>query len=142
MTLIVSFLIILAFPAITIALVELLDRTYGTNFFDFLEGGKPHLWQHLFWIFGHPEVYILILPAWGCFRGNSSIFSKPLFGYGLIIFGAIIGFIGFAVWSHHMFTGMGIVATSAFSIHNHAHRYSNRREIFNWIGTMWGPYQI
>ena len=64
MTLIVSFLLILALPAIAIALAELMfDRSYGTNFFDFLEGGKPHLWQHLFWIFGHPEVYILILPA-------------------------------------------------------------------------------
>ena len=66
MTLIVSFLLILALPAIAVALAELMfDRSYGTNFFDFLEGGKPHLWQHLFWIFGHPEVYILILPAMG-----------------------------------------------------------------------------
>ena len=107
MTLIVSFLIILAFPAITIALVELMfDRTYGTNFYDFLEGGKPHLWQHLFWIFGHPEVYILILPAMGIVSEIIPVFSrKPLFGYGLIVFsGAIIGFMGFAVWSHHMFT--------------------------------------
>ena len=80
MTLIVSFLIILAFPAITIALVELMfDRTYGTNFFDFLEGGKPHLWQHLFWIFGHPEVYILILPSNGyCFGSYSCLFPQTV----------------------------------------------------------------
>ena len=112
MTLIVSFLIILAFPAITIALVELMfDRTYETNFFDFLEGGKPHLWQHSsdFW---SPEVYILILPAMGIVSSYSVFSRKPLF-VGLIVFsGAIIGFMGFAVWSHHMFTtGMGVVAT-------------------------------
>jgi cytochrome c oxidase subunit 1 len=142
MTLIVSFLIILAFPAITIALVELMfDRTYGTNFYDFLEGGKPHLWQHLFWIFGHPEVYILILPAMGIVSEIIPVFSrKPLFGYGLIIFsGAIIGFMGFAVWSHHMFTtGMGIVATSAFSILTMLIAIPTGIKIFNWIGTMWG----
>jgi cytochrome c oxidase subunit 1 len=137
-----SFLIILAFPAITIALVELMfDRTYGTNFYDFLEGGKPHLWQHLFWIFGHPEVYILILPAMGIISEIIPVFSrKPLFGYGLIIFsGAIIGFMGFAVWSHHMFTtGMGIVATSAFSILTMLIAIPTGVKIFNWIGTMWG----
>ena len=142
MTLIVSFLIILAFPAITIALVELMfDRTYGTNFYDFLEGGKPHLWQHLFWIFGHPEVYILILPAMGIVSEVIPVFSrKPLFGYGLIVFsGAIIGFMGFAVWSHHMFTtGMGVVATSAFAMLTMLIAIPTGIKIFNWIGTMWG----
>ena len=142
MTLIVSFLIILAFPAITIALVELMfDRTFSTNFFDFLEGGKPHLWQHLFWIFGHPEVYILILPAMGIVSEVIPTFSrKPIFGYGLIVFsGAIIGFMGFAVWSHHMFTtGMGVVATSAFSILTMLIAIPTGVKIFNWIGTMWG----
>ena len=88
MTLIVSFLLILALPAIAVALAELMfDRSYGTNFFDFLEGGKPHLWQHLFWIFGHPEVYILILPAMGIVSEIIPVFSrKPLFGYGLVVF--------------------------------------------------------
>ena len=142
MTLIVSFLIILAFPAITIALVELMfDRTFSTNFFDFLEGGKPHLWQHLFWIFGHPEVYILILPSMGIVSEVIPVFSrKPIFGYGLIVFsGAIIGFMGFAVWSHHMFTtGMGVVATSAFSILTMLIAIPTGVKIFNWIGTMWG----
>lgn len=142
MTLVVSFLIILAFPAITIALVELMfDRNYGTNFYDFLEGGKPHLWQHLFWIFGHPEVYILILPAMGIVSEVIPTFSrKPLFGYGLVVFsGAIIGFMGFAVWSHHMFTtGMGIVATSAFSMLTMLIAIPTGVKIFNWIGTMWG----
>ena len=142
MTLIVSFLIILAFPAITIALMELMfDRTFSTNFFDFLEGGKPHLWQHLFWIFGHPEVYILILPSMGIVSEVIPVFSrKPIFGYGLIVFsGAIIGFMGFAVWSHHMFTtGMGVVATSAFSILTMLIAIPTGVKIFNWIGTMWG----
>ena len=142
MTLIVSFLIILAFPAITIALMELMfDRTFSTNFFDFLEGGKPHLWQHLFWIFGHPEVYILILPSMGIVSEVIPVFSrKPIFGYGLIVFsGAIIGFMGFAVWSHHMCTtGMGIVATSAFSILTMLIAIPTGVKIFNWIGTMWG----
>tara|TARA_Y100001933_G_scaffold264911_1_gene333444 strand:- start:5405 stop:7309 length:1905 start_codon:yes stop_codon:yes gene_type:complete len=142
MTLIVSFLIILAFPAITIALVELMfDRTFSTNFFDFLEGGKPHLWQHLFWIFGHPEVYILILPAMGIVSEVIPTFSrKPIFGYGLIVFsGGIIGFMGFAVWSHHMFTtGMGVVATSAFSILTMLIAIPTGVKIFNWIGTLWG----
>jgi cytochrome c oxidase subunit 1 len=142
MTLVVSFLIILAFPAITIALVELMfDRNYDTNFYDFLEGGKPHLWQHLFWIFGHPEVYILILPAMGIVSEVVPTFSrKPLFGYGLVVFsGAIIGFMGFAVWSHHMFTtGMGIVATSAFSMLTMLIAIPTGVKIFNWIGTMWG----
>lgn len=142
MTLITSFLIIFAFPPITIALVELMfDRFFGANFFVVEGGGQPILWQHLFWIFGHPEVYILILPPMGIISEVLPTFSrKPLFGYPLIIFsGAVIGFLGFAVWSHHMFTtGMGKVATAAFSLLTMAIAVPTGVKIFNWIGTLWG----
>jgi cytochrome c oxidase subunit I len=142
MTLITSFLIILAFPAITIALVQLMfDRHFDTHFFNVEGGGKPILWQHLFWVFGHPEVYILILPAMGIISEVLPVFSrKPLFGYPLVVFsGAVIGFLGFAVWSHHMFTtGLGIVATSAFAFLTMLISIPTGVKIFNWIGTMWG----
>src|SRR3954470_18459889 len=115
MTLVTSFLIVLSFPFITIALVELMmDRNFGTNFFEVSGGGMPILWQHLFWVFGHPEVYIFILPAVRILSDILPTFSrKPLYGYPIVVFsGACIGFLGFAVWSHHMFTtGMGTVAT-------------------------------
>jgi cytochrome c oxidase subunit 1 len=120
MTLVTAFLIVLSFPAITIALVEvMMDRLFGTNFFEVSNGGMPVLWQHLFWVFGHPEVYILILPAMGIVSEILPTFArKPLFGYPIVVFsGACIGFLGFSVWSHHMFTtGMGTVATAAFSL--------------------------
>jgi cytochrome c oxidase subunit 1 len=142
MTLVTSFLIILAFPPITIALVELMfDRHFGTYFFEVAGGGKPILWQHLFWIFGHPEVYILILPAMGIISEILPVFSrKPLFGYPLVVFsGAVIGFLGFAVWSHHMFTtGLGIIATSAFAFLTMLISIPTGVKIFNWIGTLWG----
>jgi cytochrome c oxidase subunit I len=142
MTLITSFLIILAFPAITIALVELMmDRLFGTNFFEVSNGGLPILWQHLFWIFGHPEVYILILPAMGVISEIIPTFArKPLFGYPVVVFsGAFIGFIGFGVWSHHMFTtGLGTVATAAFALATMAIAVPTGVKIFNWIGTLWG----
>ncbi|MCS6245687.1 MAG: cytochrome c oxidase subunit I [Opitutus sp.] len=142
MTLITAFLIILSFPAITIALVELMmDRSFGTSFFDVSNGGLPILWQHLFWIFGHPEVYILILPAMGIVSEILPTFArKPLFGYPIIVFsGATIGFLGFGVWSHHMFTtGMGTVATAAFSLLTMAIAVPTGVKMFNWIGTLWG----
>ena len=141
MTLVTSFLVILAFPAITIALVELMfDRSFGTNFFEVAKGGQPILWQHLFWVFGHPEVYILILPAMGIVSEILPTFSrKPLFGYPIIVFsGACIGFLGFAVWSHHMFTtGMGKVANTAFSLATMTIAVPTGVKIFNWIGTLW-----
>ena len=142
MTLVVSLLIIFAFPAITIALGQLMfDRMFGTNFFKVAEGGQPILWQHLFWIFGHPEVYILVLPAMGIVSEVLPTFSKkPLFGYSIVVFsGAVIGFLGFAVWSHHMFTtGLGKVATAAFSLLTMAIAVPTGVKIFNWIGTIWG----
>ncbi|HWA84692.1 MAG TPA: cytochrome c oxidase subunit I [Opitutus sp.] len=144
MTLVTSFLIILSFPAITIALVELMmDRQFGTNFFEVSNGGMPILWQHLFWVFGHPEVYILILPAMGIISEILPTFSrKPLFGYPIVVFsGACIGFLGFAVWSHHMFTtGMGTVATAAFALATMAIAVPTGVKIFNWIGTIWGGH--
>jgi cytochrome c oxidase subunit 1 len=144
MTLVTAFLIILAFPAITIALVELMmDRLFGTNFFEVSNGGMPILWTHLFWVFGHPEVYILILPAMGIVSEILPTFSrKPLFGYPIVVFsGACIGFLGFGVWSHHMFTtGMGAMATAAFSLTTMCIAVPTGVKIFNWIGTLWGGH--
>ncbi|WP_414662081.1 cytochrome c oxidase subunit I [Horticoccus sp. 23ND18S-11] len=144
MTLITSFLIVLSFPFITIALVEvMMDRNFGTFFFEISGGGMPILWQHLFWVFGHPEVYILILPAMGIISEILPTFSrKPLFGYPIVVFsGACIGFLGFAVWSHHMFTtGMGTVATAAFALATMAIAVPTGVKIFNWIGTLWGGH--
>ena len=142
MTLITSFLIILAFPVITVGLIELmLDRTFGLNFFIPSAGGDPVLWQHLFWVFGHPEVYILILPAMGIVSEILPTFArKPLFGYPVVILsGVIIGFMGWGVWSHHMFTvGLGPIANSAFAIGTMAIAIPTGVKIFNWIATLWG----
>ena len=142
MTLITSILLVLAFPVITVGLVELvLDRNFGTHFFDTSGGGDPILWQHLFWVFGHPEVYILILPPMGVVSEILPTFSrKPLFGYPVVIFsGIVIGFMSWAVWSHHMFTtGMGPTALTVFTITTMLIAVPTGVKIFNWIGTMWG----
>ncbi|MBE7539826.1 MAG: cytochrome c oxidase subunit I [Opitutaceae bacterium] len=142
MTLFTAFMIVLSFPAITIALVGLMmDRQFGANFFEVSSGGLPILWQHLFWVFGHPEVYILILPAMGIISEILPCFSrKPLFGYPIVVFsGAVIGTLGFGVWSHHMFTtGMGTVATAAFALATMTIAVPTGVKIFNWIGTIWG----
>jgi len=142
MALITSILLVTAMPVITIALIELsLDRILGTQFFAPGAGGDPLLWQHLFWVFGHPEVYILILPAMGIVSEVLPTFSKkPLYGYPFIIFsGIFIGFMGWAVWSHHMFTvGMGPVANATFAITTMLIAVPTGVKIFNWIGTMWG----
>jgi len=144
MTLFTSFLIVLAFPAITIALVELMmDRQFGTNFYEVSNGGLPILWTHLFWVFGHPEVYIIILPAMGIISEILPTFArKPLFGYPLVVFsGAVIGVLGFGVWSHHMFTtGMGTVATAAFALATMAIAVPTGVKIFNWVLTLWGGH--
>ena len=142
MTLVTSFLLILAFPVITVALIELMfDRFFATNFFNVAAGANPVLWQHLFWVFGHPEVYILILPAMGIVSEIIPTFSKkPLFGYPVVVLsGIIIGFMGWMVWSHHMFTvGLGPVATSVFTITTMAIAIPTGVKIFNWLGTLWG----
>ena len=142
MTLITSILLVLAFPVITVGLIELtMDRNFGTHFFIPSAGGDPVLWQHLFWVFGHPEVYILILPAMGIVSEVLPTFSKkPLFGYPFIVFsGIVIGMMGWAVWSHHMFTvGLGPIANSAFTITTMLIAVPTGVKIFNWIATMWG----
>src|SRR4051812_20017403 len=120
MSFVVQFLLVLAFPVITIALVFLqFDRFFGTTFYLPSAGADPLLWQHLFWIFGHPEVYILILPAFGLVSEILPTFSrKPLFGYPVMVYsGILIAFLGFGVWAHHMFAvGMGPIADSIFSV--------------------------
>ncbi len=142
MTLVTSILLVLAFPVITVGLIELsFDRLFGTHFFNTAGGGDPIMWQHLFWIFGHPEVYILILPAMGIVSEILPTFSrKPLFGYPVVVFsGIVIGIMGWAVWSHHMFTvGLGPVANSVFTITTMLIAVPTGVKIFNWIGTMWG----
>ena len=119
MAFVVQFLLVLAFPVITIALVFLqFDRFFGTNFYTITAGADPLLWQHLFWIFGHPEVYILILPAFGLVSEVLPTFSrKPLFGYPVMVYsGILIAFLGFGVWAHHMFAvGMGPIADTVFA---------------------------
>lgn len=141
MTLVVQFLLIFAIPVITVALIELLfDRQYGTHFFDPGVGGDPILWQHLFWLFGHPEVYILILPAMGIVSEILPVFArKPLFGYAFIVFSGIaIGFMGWGVWVHHMFTaGLGPVTNSAFAITTMFIAVPTGVKIFNWLATLW-----
>ena len=142
MALVTSFLLVLALPAIAIALVMVMfDRNFGTKFFEVSGGGQPILWQHLFWVFGHPEVYILILPPMGYVSEILPTFArKPLFGYPIVVFsGVAIGFIGFGVWSHHMFTtGLGTVATAAFALATMAIAVPTGVKVFNWIGTLWG----
>jgi len=142
MTLIVSFLLFLALPPLTVALIQLLfDRNFETHFFLTDGGGDPILWQHLFWIFGHPEVYILILPAMGIVSEVLPTFSrKPLFGYAAIVFAGIaIGFLGWAVWSHHMFTtGLGSVPQTVFAGTTMLIGIPTGIKIFNWLGTMYG----
>ena len=142
MTLVVQFLVLLAFPPITCALIFLMfDRFFGTHFYDVAEGGDLHLWQHLFWTFGHPEVYILILPAFGIVSEVLPTFArKPLFGAPVVIYsGVLIGFFGFGVWGHHMFAaGMGPVADSAFAIATMLIAIPTGVKIFNWLATLWG----
>jgi cytochrome c oxidase subunit 1 len=142
MTLISQFLTLFAMPIITIGLFLLMfDRNFGSNFFNPAAGGDPVLWQHLFWLFGHPEVYILILPAMGLVSEILPVFArKPLFGYPVMVFSGIaIGFMGWGVWVHHMFAvGLGPVAVSAFSVSTMFIAVPTGVKIFNWIGTLWG----
>ena len=142
MTLVTSFLIVLAFPVITVALVFLMfDRLVGTNFYNVQAAGDVVLWQHLFWVFGHPEVYILILPTMGIVSEVLPSFSrKPLFGYPFVVYsGIFIGVLGFGVWSHHMFAvGLGPVADAFFAVSTMLIAIPTAVTIFNWIGTMWG----
>ena len=141
-TLVTQVLLIFALPVITIALMMItFDRKFGTNFFNPEMGGDVILWQHLFWVFGHPEVYILILPGMGIVSEILSTFSrKPLFGYKVMVYSSCaIGFLGFAVWAHHMFTvGMGPWANAIFSAATMLIAIPTGVKIFNWITTIWG----
>ena len=116
MVLVTQFLLLFAIPVITVALFLLtFQRSFDATFFDVASGADPLLWQHLFWIFGHPEVYILILPSFGIVSEVIPVFSKkPLFGYPVVAMsGAAIGFVGWGVWAHHMFaSGLGPVVVS------------------------------
>jgi cytochrome c oxidase subunit I len=142
MALVTSFLLLFAVPIISTALFMLMfDGVYGGQFFNPGTGGDPILYQHLFWLFGHPEVYIMVLPAMGIISEILPVFSrKPLFGYAAVVFaGAAIGFIGFGVWAHHMFTSaMGPVARSAFALSTMFIAVPTGIKIFNWVFTMWG----
>ncbi|MCA1832157.1 MAG: cytochrome c oxidase subunit I [Actinobacteria bacterium] len=142
MVFVVQFLLVFALPVLTVGLIQLIfDRLMGTNFFNATKGGDPLLWQHLFWLFGHPEVYILILPAMGIVSEVLPTFSrKPLFGYPVVVFSGIaIGFMGWGVWAHHMFaTGLGPVANSAFAVSTMFIAVPTGVKVFNWTATMWG----
>ncbi|PHX93653.1 MAG: cytochrome c oxidase subunit I [Acidimicrobium sp.] len=138
---VVQFLLLFAIPVITVALFLLsFQRNFGAQFFDVAAGADPLLWQHLFWIFGHPEVYVLILPSFGIVSEVLPVFSrKPLFGYPFVVFsGAAIGFVGWGVWAHHMFaSGLGPVSVAVFSLTTMAIAVPTGVKIINWTLTMW-----
>ncbi len=141
MATVTSFLLLFSLPIIAVALFMVtFDRQFGTLFFAPVGGGDPILWQHLFWLFGHPEVYILILPAMGMVSEILPVFSKkPLFGYSAVVFaGAAIAFLGFGVWAHHMFaSGITPVAQAAFGLATMTIAIPTGIKIFNWLGTIW-----
>ncbi len=137
--LVVSALILFTFPVLTAALAMLfIDRNFGGGFFDPAKGGDPILWQHLFWFFGHPEVYIAILPFFGVVTEILPVFSrKPLFGYrGFVLATLLIGAYSFSVWAHHMFT-TGAVDGPFFSATSMLIAVPTGIKFFNWITTMW-----
>jgi cytochrome c oxidase subunit 1 len=139
--LVYSYLLIAALPAIAAAVTMLLtDRHFGTAFFDPTGGGDPMLWQHLFWFFGHPEVYIMILPAFGIISEILPVFSrKPIFGYKAIAAATVaIAFLGLLVWAHHMFTTpTSTVVLIFFMLSSFAIAVPTGIKIFNWIATLW-----
>ncbi len=142
MTLITAFLLLFALPSVTAAAgLLLLDRHLGTHFFQATFGGDPLLWQHLFWSFGHPEVYILILPAFGIISEVLPVFSrKPIFGYTFIAWsGVAIGFLSFTVWAHHMFAvGLPPIAQAFFATSTTLIAIPTAVKIFNWVATVYG----
>jgi cytochrome c oxidase subunit I len=137
-----AILLLLALPVLTAALLLLLfDRTLGTSFFLPEGGGEPLLWQHLFWFFGHPEVYILVLPAMGLTSDILSTFSrKPIFGYHAMVLSMItLAFLSWVVWGHHMFqSGMNPALGTAFMLTTMVIAVPSAIKTFNWLGTLWG----
>jgi cytochrome c oxidase subunit 1 len=140
--LVTNFMILLALPALSAAQIMLLiDRYLGGHFFDTQAGGSAVIWQHFFWIFGHPEVYILIIPAFACVSEIVPVFSrKPIFGYPVMVGATVmIGLISVSVWAHHMFSvGMTSVGNTFFAISTFTVAVPTGIKIFNWLGTMYG----
>ena len=142
MAFVTQVLLVFALPVITVALFLLMfDRLFGATFFDAAKGGDPFLWQNLFWIFGHPEVYIMILPSFGIVSEVIPVFSrKPIFGYPFMVgSGIAIGFMGWGVWAHHMFaSGIGVLSVMAFSLATMFIAVPTGVKILNWMATMYG----
>ena len=141
MMLVTSFLMIFALPSLTAASAMLeLDRHWGMHFFQAAFGGDPLLWQHVFWSFGHPEVYIVILPGFGMISEILPVFSgKPLFGYTFVAWsGVAIGFLSFTVWAHHMFAvGLPVLAQAFFASTSALIAIPTGIKVFNWLATIW-----
>lgn len=138
---ITSILLIFAVPVLSAAAAMLFfDLNMGTSFFKPAGGGQPLLWQHLFWFFGHPEVYIMILPAMGIVSEIMPVFArKPIFGYKAMVYAMVaIGFLGFIVWGHHMFvSGMNLTLSATFAVSTMVIAVPSAIKTFNWLGTVW-----